>query len=167
MVFWPSGRDHDSQNQLYLFWRTPRYFKNIRKMPNLFWEILFWEISAFSMEIDNFQKKWKRRRPTNPDDPSDELFRILNMGSISIKNMRWKFGTMGSISSRKHKMEIWQYGINIYQHTWTGNLVMGNQYFQENMQWHFGKSNWRNLNKGKYFISIEGIWTIERHVIFN
>ena len=33
MVFGPSGRDHDSQNQLFLTLQTPRYSKQFKKNP--------------------------------------------------------------------------------------------------------------------------------------
>ena len=36
----------------------------------------------------------------NPDDPSNKILRILDMRSTS---------------TRKHEMEIWQYGGNIFQ----------------------------------------------------
>ena len=36
MVSGPGGRDHDSQNQLFLIWEAPRYFKNVEKIPNSF-----------------------------------------------------------------------------------------------------------------------------------
>ena len=76
---------------------------NSRKTPKHIWKILFWEIS----------KTWKsktlkvleRRGPTNSEDPSTEFLKTLNMGSIS---------------PRKHEMEILgnlEYGIKIYQKT--------------------------------------------------
>ena len=58
----------------------------------------------------------------NPDDPSYKFLTILNMGSISsrkhemeiwnmgsvcFKRMKWNFGDMGSISIIKHEIEIW------------------------------------------------------------
>ena len=29
--------------------------------------------------------------------------------------MKWEFGNMGSTSIKKHEMEQWEYGINLYQ----------------------------------------------------
>ena len=34
---------------------------------------------------------------TNPDYPFNKFLKILNMGSISFKNMKWSFGNMGSL----------------------------------------------------------------------
>ena len=44
----------------------------------------------------NCSKIWKRRVLKNPGDLSNEILKILDMRSISVK---------------KHEMEIWQYGI--------------------------------------------------------
>ena len=44
---------------------------------------------GFILQSWNLGKDWG---PTNPNDPSNKLFKILNMGSIS---------------SRKHEMGIW------------------------------------------------------------
>ena len=37
------------------------------------------------------------------------FLKILNMGSASIKNMRWELGNMGSISIKKHEMISWNF----------------------------------------------------------
>ena len=50
-----------------------------------------------NLEISRF--RLEKTGPNNLQDPSWNLLKILNMQSISIKN----------------EMEIWQYGINIFQ----------------------------------------------------
>ena len=46
---------------------------------------------------------WKRQAPKNPEDPSNEIFKILNMGPISIKKHEWIFAIMIPISISEHK----------------------------------------------------------------
>ena len=41
---------------------------------------------------------WKRQAPKNDEDPSNQIFKILNMGPISIKKHEWIFLSMGPIS---------------------------------------------------------------------
>ena len=48
-------------------------------------------------ETQSSEKGWKGRAPNNADDPSDNILRILNMKTISIK-MKWEFGNMGSLN---------------------------------------------------------------------
>ena len=55
------------------------------------------------LEIQNFRmldQIWKRRAPENDEDPRKQIWEILNMRSISIK---------------KHKMETWYYGLNMFR----------------------------------------------------
>ena len=35
---------------------------------------------------------WKRRAPTNDEESFKQILEILDMRSISIKNMKWTFG---------------------------------------------------------------------------
>ena len=42
-VLGPGGRDHDSQNQLFLIWGAARYLRKSKKIPNHL-NILVWEI---------------------------------------------------------------------------------------------------------------------------
>ena len=79
MIFGPSGNVHDAPNQLFLTLETPDYKKKTNTN-----NILFYFRS--SQNIRN--EKRKRRVPTNPSDPSYKFLKILNMGSISIKNMK-------------------------------------------------------------------------------
>ena len=44
MVFGPSGRGHDSQNQLIVILETPRYFKKSKKNVKPFKNILLLEV---------------------------------------------------------------------------------------------------------------------------
>ena len=41
---------------------------------------------------------WKRRAPTNDEDPFNTIFKILNMGPISIETHEWIFANMVPIS---------------------------------------------------------------------
>ena len=51
MVFGPSGRDHDSQNQLYLILGTPRYFnKSEKHTSSLLQIIILGNIKSFENE---------------------------------------------------------------------------------------------------------------------
>ena len=108
MAFGPSGRDHDSQKQLYLNLETPRYFTKIKKTQMSFWKLLFSESSKFG--------KWtlwcfsKRQGPNKSDGLSNKHLKILNRRSITIK---------------KHEMPILgnlEYGINLFPKSWNGNL---------------------------------------------
>ena len=51
-----------------------------------------------------FCQFWKRQAPTNDEDPSNKIFKILNMGPISIKKHEWMLANMVPISISKHKM---------------------------------------------------------------
>ena len=93
------GRVHDSRNQLCLILDTPNDSKYFKKIPNHFGKLLSWEIT--NIEHRTFWFVWKIRAPTNPEDPSGEFSKNLNMGSISFKNMEWEIGNVGSIFSRR------------------------------------------------------------------
>ena len=45
---------------------------------------------------------FERRGAENPEDPSNKFSK-----NLKYKNVKWKFGHMGSISIKKHEMEIW------------------------------------------------------------
>ena len=47
MVFGPSVRDHDSRNQLFLVWETPRYIKKSENESQIIWQITIWEVTRF------------------------------------------------------------------------------------------------------------------------
>ena len=60
IVFGPSGRDHDSQNQLYLILGTARYSKQERKTPTHFWgNHIPWKYNHFG--IGNSKQKKQRK----------------------------------------------------------------------------------------------------------
>ena len=51
----------------------------------------------------------KRHAPTNPEDPSYNFLKLLNMISISINKYEMGIGNMGSISIKKPETEIWSF----------------------------------------------------------
>ena len=53
MVLGPGGRDHDSQNQLFLMWEAPRYFKKSKKIKNNFQKIVFLENVIISSKLES------------------------------------------------------------------------------------------------------------------
>ena len=64
MVFGPSGRDHDSQNQYYLSFETPRRLKIIKLKPQIsFANILFREIVNCwkSKSLKVLRKAWTEK----------------------------------------------------------------------------------------------------------
>ena len=84
MIARPSGRDHGPQNQLFLTLEPPNYFKECKKNPESFFQNIVTGNLNIS-EIEHFEKTGAE----HPEDPSNTLLTILNMGSIS---------------SRKHEM---------------------------------------------------------------
>ena len=76
------------QTNYFKLWRHQDTSNNSRK-TELFWEILCLEISK-SWTWENL-KILEKVPPTNPEDPSDLFLKILKMGSIS---------------SKKHEMDI-------------------------------------------------------------
>ena len=57
-------------------------------------------ISKFCQSM--FCQFWRRRAPTNPDDPSRKILKFLDMRSISIQSMEWNSANMDKISVKKH-----------------------------------------------------------------
>ena len=51
MVLGPSGRDHDSPNQLFLIWEAPRYFINIKTTT----QTLFKNVILGNMRISKLE----------------------------------------------------------------------------------------------------------------
>ena len=96
MFFGLGGRVHDSQNQYYLSLEIPEYSKKIMKNPNTFYKICLLEISKFRKS--NILILLEIVVVGGPEDPSNMFSKILNMGSISPRNMKWIFGTVGSTS---------------------------------------------------------------------
>ena len=62
--------------------------KNIIKLL----KILFKYIST--IKLSNKCQLWKRRAPKNDEDPSNQIFKIMDMGPISIKKNEWIFPNM-------------------------------------------------------------------------
>ena len=89
-----SGRVPGSQNQLFLSLETPGYLNKIKKNPIRFLEILIYK----SQSSDNSNFSIFERAPTNPDEPSNEILNILEMGPISIKMHEMEIGNMEPIS---------------------------------------------------------------------
>ena len=48
----------------------------------------------------------KRRAPKHPEESYNEMLRIMNLRSISIKKHEWFFANMVPISTTKHKVAI-------------------------------------------------------------
>ena len=72
MVFGPSGRVHDSQNQYYLFLETPEYSKEFNKKQSFLQEIIFRNLKSLEL--------WKCRTkagPKIPEDPFNMFFEDL------------------------------------------------------------------------------------------
>ena len=88
-IFWPSGHDHDSQNQLFLTLGPPNYFIKCKKYQTISKRICL-GISVVWKSED--WKLWERRGQQHPKYSSNKFLKIFNMGSIS---------------SRKDELEIW------------------------------------------------------------
>ena len=73
MIFGPSGRDHDSPNQLSLTLDTPNYSKRFRNNPESFLQnIWFVKISEYWKSA--ILKVVEKTGPTNPEDPSSNIY---------------------------------------------------------------------------------------------
>ena len=85
------GRVPEPPNQLFVFFETPGYLNKIKNNP---WDISKHIIFGKPQNAGNpeISQLSKRRAPTNDEDPLNKIWNILEMGSIS---------------PRKHKMEIW------------------------------------------------------------
>ena len=85
----------EPQNQYDSSLETPGHLKEFKKLPNPFWKY-------YCCKSQNFGNPtcWdfgKRRTQTSPDEPSHEFWKILYMNSISITNMKWKFGNTNQV----------------------------------------------------------------------
>ena len=77
MFFGPSGHDHDSPNQLFLIWETPRYFESPRKnhqTKHIFGHLRMSEIGTL--------KIFEKTGPKHPEVPLDKFLKIWDLGSI-------------------------------------------------------------------------------------
>ena len=114
MVLGPSGRVHDSQNQLCLTLGPPNGSNSFKQNPKTFLKDTCF-VNLKNLEIQSVHKIGKDRA-RNPDNPSEKFLKILHGVSIS---------------SRKHEMELFEdlkYGIRIYQKTCNGTLVIWDQH---------------------------------------
>ena len=62
------------------------------------------------MAFQPFVNFWKRRAPKQPEDPFDEISKIMDMTPISIEKHKWICGNTVHTSTTKHKMtflEVW------------------------------------------------------------
>ena len=117
MIFGPSGRDHDSPNQMFPILETPREFKQFKKKQKPFGNNFFWKYEMSEFEI---LKMLENMCPDNSEDPSNTFSNILDVGSISLKkhameawysiweDMKWEFGIEYKINIlQKQEMQIW------------------------------------------------------------
>ena len=81
---------HDSQNQQYLLFETPGYFKYFKTNSEPFSQKH--TLGNQNVEDSHVWNLWERPAPEHPEDPFNKFLEILNTGSIS---------------SRKHEMELW------------------------------------------------------------
>ena len=125
MVFWISGRVHDSQNQLFLLWETTNIRIISRKDPEPF--SCFRKSQGFgNPKMLEVGKDGGRRIPA---------IRLIHSCKSWIfdqhlrKNMKWKFGNIGSISSKKilnvfeslklrdqDTKELWTFEISLFNY---------------------------------------------------
>ena len=79
---------HPNTNIIYL--SKPQETSSNPRKAHIFGKYSFLEIAE--ARKSNFCKSWTSRAAENPDDPSNNILKILDMGSIS---------------SRKHEMKFW------------------------------------------------------------
>ena len=86
----------------------PKHFKRIKKHPS----IISQNIIFICFKIVDFPKWniWRRRAPTNDEDPFKQCLKILDTRSISTRKQEWNFGSMRPISTRKHEVEFCNLG---------------------------------------------------------
>ena len=96
------GGAPEPQNQLFVSLETPDYLKRTKKIPWNMSKSYYFHKSHFleSPDFCQFRKRWV---PENDEDPCNEILKILAVRSISIKNMKWKFGIMEQISPKSIK----------------------------------------------------------------
>ena len=75
--FGMSGRVPKPNKQLFLSLETPGYLKEIKKQSQIILQ------SYYCYTFHFFWQFSKRRAPANPADPSKEILKILEAGSIS------------------------------------------------------------------------------------
>ena len=87
------GHVPEIQHPYYLSLETPGYFKKSKQYHIISKHII--SANFKSLEIHNVETL-EKTGAENPDDPFNKIMKIMNMRSISIKNMKWTFGTTGS-----------------------------------------------------------------------
>ena len=93
------------QNFHKIWTRAPRiYGLYYTKRLQIFIDILFLHI--WTSKKCQF---WKRRAPKNDEDPSNKIFKILNMGPISTWKHEMILWESLRISTWKHEMMFWEY----------------------------------------------------------
>ena len=61
-----------------------------------------WQNIIFTYMHFYFCQLWERRAPKNPEESSNQLSKIWDLGPISIKKYEWNFANMVPISTTKH-----------------------------------------------------------------
>ena len=78
---------------LFIDFNTQKCFKNMKKHKHLFQPNIF--INIKMLDICNFElldQVWKRRAPTNDEDPSKKISKIWLWEQYLPENKKWKFG---------------------------------------------------------------------------
>ena len=90
MILGFSGVSMTPKPIIFHLWRPQDTPNNSRKSPSHFQKYSFWKCQHLGNPC--CWKYWERQEPNNMDDPSNYFLKLLSMGSIS---------------SRRHEMEIW------------------------------------------------------------
>ena len=96
MIVGPSGRDHDSENQLYLTLETPTTFKQFKKHLEAFWKTNHVSGNLNISDIGNVFLVRKDACRKQTEDLFNSYSNILKMGPIS---------------SRTHELQILNFSI--------------------------------------------------------
>ena len=91
MFFGLGGCVHDSQHQFHSALRTQENSKEFKKTPESFLKSIM--LGKLKMDIEHFQNG-KDGGASNPEDPSNIVLEILNMGLISSNNERKYLGNL-------------------------------------------------------------------------
>ena len=106
--FWIFEPVTKPKKQLFLSLQTPGWLKVSRKFPGTISKhIMFVNLGMLTIYFLQFAK---RQAPTNDEDPRKQIFKILDMSSISIKNIKYKFNkiwkTHKTINTKPHNYKI-------------------------------------------------------------
>ena len=84
MIFGPSGRVHDARKPLVLTLGPPTYFQHMRTI-----HIVFRKTYLEKSRNLKIRKVWKRRAPTNPQDPSYQIsFKLHGTEILDFNSMK-------------------------------------------------------------------------------